>query len=337
MMEELVAKGGKTLWFGPPPVINDSGEPCLARWEELFGVKYIAPEPQGRIAPGLRIDLTGQMENIPPQYILSDFIVDRIYPVEAGDGTSELARCDKTLLLGTGKGNAYYFGFRPRDDQSASLGYETRTLFEILDRVGAYPPTGTFNGVNDNPEHVSRTSDYLCTRFPNGTTVIVRHYKDHRENWGSGNSRNHEEDAKKLAVNPLDSDKISLDNFRVNGHEVTYEGTLTMAFRTKGDDLIAFDGMDCKQVTLDGNTFVFSDQPLEQISFAPSLDKEKELRILIKGEAAVNLPLMENITSKRIRLRGQDGKRVKHQVSGDGIQLNIDNNTNGHWLTLSWN
>ena len=58
------------------------------------------------------------------------------------EGTSKLAYCDNNLLVGAGKGNAFCFGFRPRDDQSASLGYETRTLFEILDRIGAYAPSG---------------------------------------------------------------------------------------------------------------------------------------------------------------------------------------------------
>ena len=70
-----------------------------ALWSEI----YTAPEPQGRIAVGMRIDFTNQMKDIPPQYILSDFMVDRIYPVEAGEGTSELAYCDNDLLVGTGK------------------------------------------------------------------------------------------------------------------------------------------------------------------------------------------------------------------------------------------
>ena len=285
---------------------------------------------------GMRIDFKGPMKNIPPQYVLSDFIVDRIYPVEAGPGIAELAFCDKDLLVGTGKGNAYYFGFRPRDDQSGSLGYETRTLFEILDQVGAHKPSGTFAGVNDNTEHISRHSDYLCTRFPNGATVVVRHYKDHRENWGSGNSRNNEEDAKKLAVNPLDSDKIVLDNFRVNGHEVSFEGALTMAFRTRGEDLIAFDGIDCKEVTIDGKTFVFSDRNLEQISFAPSLENEKEIQVLVRGEASATIPIPEGVSGKRIKLVNTAGKKVKYQFGDEGLQLTVNSQINGQWLTLSW-
>lgn len=75
---------------------------------------------------------------------------------------------------------------RPRDDQSQSLGYETRTLFEVLNAVGAYPATGKFAGVNDNPSYVSRTTDYFATSFPNGATAVVKHYRTHPESWPGG-------------------------------------------------------------------------------------------------------------------------------------------------------
>ena len=65
--------------------------------------------------------------------------------------------------------------------------------------------------MNDNTEYVSRTTDYLATRFPNGATVVVRHYNSHRETWEGGFSRNPEEDAAALAANPLPSDEISLE------------------------------------------------------------------------------------------------------------------------------
>ena len=72
-------------------------------------------------------------------------------------------------------GIACYCGFRPRDDQSASLGYETRTLFEILNACNAYPSTGKFV-VNDNPSYLSRTGEYFVSSFPNSTTMVV-HYR----------------------------------------------------------------------------------------------------------------------------------------------------------------
>ena len=337
LMEELITRGGNVLWFGPPPVINDKGESCQSTWEKMFGVKYTGPEPLGRIAAGMRIDFTGRMKHIPAQYILSNFTVDRIYPVEAMEGTSKLAFCDNDLLVGTGNGKTWYFGFRPRDDQSASLGYETRTLFEILDHVGAYAPSGTFAGINDNTEHVSRNSDYLCTRFPNGATVITRHYKDHRENWGKGNSRNHEDDSAMLAVNPLHSDQIILENFKVNGHTVSFEGSLTTAFRTnEKDELIAFEGENCKQVTIDGKIFRFSDEDLKKIAFAPSLEKPNEIELLVTGGTKVTIPLPSVVKTGNTMLVDGKGKKLKHKITDAGLELSINSKINGKWLRLAW-
>ncbi len=338
LMDQLVQKGGKALWFGPPPIINADGEVCLDKWEDLFGVKYASPELQGQIAVGMRIDFQHQFKDIPSQFILTDFVIDRIYPVEAMSGTAELAYCDNDLLVGTGHGSAYYFGFRPRDDQSASLGYETRTLFEILDHAGAYEATGTFQGMNDNTEHVSRTTDYLSTRFPNGATVVVRHYRNHKETWPGGFSRNPEEDKKVLEANPLPSDEISLDGFMVNGHEVTFNGALTMAFRVnERNELIAFEGQNCSQVEIDGRVYIFSNSPLQKIAFAPSLDNSKnEILVTVQGESRVKIPLPVDISSKKLTLRDGRGKKVKFVVVGDAIQIDVNSKLSGQLLTISW-
>ena len=337
MMARLSGKGGKALWFGPPPVINADGEPCLEQWEKLFGVEYLANEPMGRIAPGMRIDFAGGMKDIPSQFVLSHFMVDRIYPVTAGAGTEELAYCDNNVLVGTGKENAYFFGFRPRDDQSASLGYETRTLFEILDHVGAYAPTGTFKGVNDNTEYLSRNTDYLCTRFPNGTTVIVRHYNSHRESWPGGFSRDPEEDAAVLASNPLPSDEITLDNFKVNGHVVSYDGVLSMAFRTDADgDLLAFDGENCSGVVIDGKDFRFTPEPLSKISFMPSKAEGQGLLIQISGEGIVKIPLPKTLNPSTTRLKDAKGKMVKFKIADQSLEIQITPKLSGEILNLTW-
>ena len=339
MMGEMVQKGGKAIWFGPPPIINAAGEDCLDKWEKLFGVKYTLPDPLGRIAVGMRIDFANQMKEIPSQYILSDFIVDRIYPVEAAEGSTELAYCDNSLLVGTANGNAYFFGFRPRDDQSGSLGYETRTLFEILDHAGAYPSSGIFAGINDNTEYVSRTTDYLATRFPNGTTVIVRHYRSHRETWDGGFSRNEEVDAAALAVNPMPSDKIKLDGLKVNGHELTFEGKLSMAFTMNDkNELIAFEGEDCRQVEIDGELYAFSEDPLKKIAFAPSADEEgQEIRILVRGESTVSIPLSSEIASQKLKLTDSNGKKVNFKQKGAVVLVDVDSQLSGKWLSLAWN
>lgn len=335
-MNEITQKGGKVIWFGAPPIINAQGEKCLAQWEKLFGVKYVSDELQGRMAPGMRIDFDNQMKGIPSQFILSDFLVDRIYPVEPELGTSKLAFCDNNLLVGTGKGNAWYFGFRPRDDQSASLGYETRTLFEILNRVGAYKPTGAFPNVNDNTEYVSRTSDFLSTRFPNGATIIVKHYRNHRETWEGGFSRNKDKDAKALAENPLPSADLNLKNFKVNGHDLTYNGRLTMAFRlNKEKELIAFEGQNCTQFSVDGITYQFAESPLEKIAFAPSIvENSNEIKVFVNGEGNVTIPLSRKFKQKKVIFLNDTGKPIKHSISNNTITFHINPSIDGKWLTI---
>jgi len=34
LMDQLVQKGGRALWFGPPPIINAEGEVCLEKWQD---------------------------------------------------------------------------------------------------------------------------------------------------------------------------------------------------------------------------------------------------------------------------------------------------------------
>lgn len=338
LMNDLRSKGGKIFWFGPPPILDGDGNSCLEKWETLFGVDYTSEKVQGQLAVGKRIDFADQLKNVPSQYILTDFLVDRIYPVEAKEGTSKLAYCDNSLLTGTGNNNAYYFGFRPRDDQSASLGYETRTLFEILDGLGAYSATGKFPNVNDNTEHISRTSEYLTTRFPNGTTAIVRHYRNHKETWAGGFSRNIEEDAKALEANPLPSDEIELSGFKVNGHEVDFQGRLTMAFRVnENKELLAFEGEECNAVTIDGQIYQFSDTSLKKIAFAPSLENSKnELLIFVEGNGKVSIPLNASMHAGSTTLRDEKGKRIRFKVIDGTIRFDADKKTNNKWLSLKW-
>jgi len=332
LMEKLTKRGGRSIWFGPPPILNGNGERCLEKWERIFGVEYRSSSLQGIIAAGKKIEF----KEIPSQYILTEFVIDHIYPVEVLAGTSKLAFCDNDLLVGTGNSNAYYFGFRPRDDQSASLGYETRTLFEVLDKVGAYQSSGTFPGENDNTEHISRTSDYLTTRFPNNSTVIVRHYRTHKETWPGGFSRNEEVDRKVLAENPLPTDTIMLRDFKVNGHEFTFDGRLTMAFRmNEMNELIAFEGQNCNRVEIDDNAYQFSESPLQKIAFAPSLENpENEIKIFVSDEATVSIPPPAESDFKPIEIKDEGGRRVKYRIENKSVIIEIDTHLKNKWLTL---
>jgi len=333
-MNRFVASGGKLVWFGTPALIGENAENCSAEWSSLFKVKYDYSVYQGEIASGKIVNFKNQFEKVPPQTILTDFLVDRIYPVTPSDGAEVSAEVDGKVVgvsSSQGKGSVCYFGFRPRDDQSASLGYETRTLFEILNADGAYPSSGTFAGINDNTEYVSRNSDYFTTRFPNGTTIIVRHYRTHRENWPGGFSRDDEADRKILQKNPLPSDEIHLNNFKVNGHSVNYEGRLSVAFRLNPEkELEAFDGYQCKEINIDGKNYVFSDNPLERIAFVPEKDGSG-YALLLKGEGQVRIPAA-GLNFAKAKLLGPDNKRVKIQNKKGCLIFDLSPDLSGKWL-----
>ena len=149
----------------------------------------------------------------------------------------------------SGKGSATFLGFRPRDDQSASLGAEVRTWFEILLALGAYPGSQPESVSNDNPSVVSRTTPYVACRFPNGATSVAAHYRTHEESWPGGFHRDAKQDQEILARNPLPPATLALRDFQVNGHRVNFEGELAMAFRLDGaGSLIAFAGYNCQKV-----------------------------------------------------------------------------------------
>jgi hypothetical protein len=115
-----------------------------------------------------------------PQYCGSRISCGFYLSRSTSEGTTILATC-KGNIVGTCKqintGKAVFLGFRPRDNQSESLGKETRWLFDILSAMNAYPVSGTFQDYNDNPDYLSRNTPYMFPRFPNGTIAVAPHYK----------------------------------------------------------------------------------------------------------------------------------------------------------------
>ena len=274
MMRQLMEQGGRVIWSGPPPVLTDDGGDALGPWSELFGVHYQPGPNEGLPAPGHQIHFANVLKDVPPQIILTHELVDRIYPVSVADGTAPVAHVEnrvvgayRTLPQG---GSATFLGFRPCDNQSCSLGYDTRTWFAVLDALGAYPPSGKFPGVNDNTEVLSRTGDYVACRFPNGAITIARHLRRLEEDWPGGFGRDAKADAAYVANHPMPTDKLALKDFKVNGHWVSYDGTGAMAFRLDPQgNLIAFAGANCREITVDGRTTAFGQQALPLVAFAP--------------------------------------------------------------------
>ena len=86
--------------------------------------------------------------SVAPQTILTHELVDRIYPVTPAAGAETVATVQRhcvgtvrRVVSGSNRsqGVAAFLGFRPLDNQSASLGYDTRTWFDALAALGAYP------------------------------------------------------------------------------------------------------------------------------------------------------------------------------------------------------
>ncbi|HZT32233.1 MAG TPA: hypothetical protein VFA33_20260 [Bryobacteraceae bacterium] len=273
-MRQFAEQGGKLIWSGPPPLVTFEGSRALEAWEDIFGVNYTPQPRDGVPAPGELVTFQDSFAKVAPMVILTDFLVDRLYGVAPRQGTEAVARV-RNRVVGTRRayasgGTAVFLGYRPRDDQSRSLGYETRNWFEVLEALGAYPASGRFPGWNDNTERVSRDTGYLACRFPNGAVSLAPHLRTYEEGWPGGFARDRAADVAYLKRNPPPSGEIHLRDFRVAGHVVSYDGTGAVSFRLgKGGDLIAFAGSGSKQITVDGLTAVFADHPLTGIAWSP--------------------------------------------------------------------
>lgn len=338
LMKQLAEGGGKVVWSGPPPIVSAEGEPILAMWSEMFGADYTPGADEGIRAPGKQVEFTGRLDGLPPQTILTDFLVDRIYPVTPHSRTEQIATM-KDWTVGTirptaSAGMLAFLGFRPRDDQSKSLGYEARWWFEILNRFGAYPGT-------DNTESVSRTTDYLACRFPNGATAVCRHFRDTEEAWNGGFARNQQEDTAYLKRVPPPTEALDLRDFHVNGHTITYAGQQAMTFRVDDRErLIAFAGRGSRSITVDGHETVFADQSIG-IAWAPVPESRRVpggavVQIRVEGEGTVHIPLPGLSGAPKLFAEGgtpgSRGESLPCSYTNDTLTFTSPARVSGRWL-----
>lgn len=300
MMRQLAEAGGRVVWSGPPPVITRQGESALEPWRALTGTDYTPTPEDGLILPGRTVSFTGALSTVSEMTVLTDLLVDRVYPISPGEDAETVARVGKHTVgacRNLGAGTVTVLGFRPRDDQSKSLGGEARYWFEILNAIGAYPATGTFPDINDNTEYVSRNSDYLCCRFPNGAIAVAPHLRDLEENWPGGFARKAEEDNKLLENLTLPEGRIHLENFKINGKEITYDGNHALTFRTNdANELIAFAGNGAQSITINGKTTQFADRAMPLAAWAPVREDRRvpggaTLILFYQGEGELRLPV----------------------------------------------
>jgi len=309
-LEKFVNAGGKLIWSGPPPRLDFAGQPALGRWQKLFGVKRVTFGVEGHEMPGRQIHFAGALKVVPAQTVLTDFLVDLVYPVEPDAGVEPVAELNKQVIgvhrANAKGGSATFLGFRPRDDQAASLGEEVRTWFEVLLALGAYPKTQPDAAFNDNPSVVSRTTPYMACKFPNGTTSIAAHYRAHEESWAGGFHRDAEKDKEVLARNPLPPDTLELRDFQVNGHRVNFDGSLAVAFRLDARGrLVAFAGYNCGSISIDGRKYEFADKPVALAAWSAVSPERRVpggavMELWAQADAEFNVPLPEGISKGRL-------------------------------------
>ncbi len=345
MVRKLLDQGGRVIWSGPPPVLSREGDNVLAEWCDLFNVDYVPAVTEGRMAPGREIAFLGALKDVPKQTILTDFLVDHVYPVVPRKGSSPVA-VSQAGVIGTefrreNGGHAVVLGFRPRDDQSESLGYETRTWFEALRALGAYPGTAGPDGVNDNTETLSRTTPYLFCRFPNGAVSVCPHFRTVAEAWEGGFARNADRDAEVMKGIAMPSEAIELTEQRVNGHVVSFRGTWAMTFRVQEKALIAFAGSNCDRITVDGVETVFADRPIGQLAWAPVAQARRVpdgavMQMMVYGVGKLSIPIAAGLRPKRVFAEGptpgSKGVEVPCRIEDGRLKFEVDQAVSGRWL-----
>ena len=364
LLQAFITHGGTVIWSSIPPQ-----DPAGMEWlEQLFGALVEStPDPLGLPLPARQITFQGALRSVPSQPVLTDFVVDRVFPVQPVNGSEPVAMLNTggpqgRICVGTCKvhptgGQALYLAFRPRDDQAASTGVETRTWFEVLRACGAYPASSTCKeGENDNPSVISRTRDLLVCAFSNGALAAGPHYKDYPENWPGGFFRDEDTDQRLMQEQPPPSDAIDLHDQPIAGQIVTYQGQHAFVWRREGKSLIGFAGYGCCAITLNGVEHRWSDEPVD-IGWHPLASTqatssfEPLYRVWCNTPGSIHVPL--NLTDDNVQVwrgayvpwggrrqrgaaRGRAGyvdRQVPFIVSASGnLELVIDDQSCGYWL-----
>ena len=262
LLKEFVNMGGKVIWASIYPVLSQDRQDQLREWKDLFGIKDISPAYKGMPAKDKEIIFEGLLGKVKNMTVLTDMLPDLTYPVLSVADGQVVARCDHKIV-GVAKkygrdGLALYLGFRPRDDQSCSLGSDVDTLFSILLETGAYDPKG--------PEALSRpaNSPYILNKFMNGAVSITNHYRTFYEDWSGQFFRDDKEDEKFLRGRVLPPIELDFKDSQVLGHTISYSGTDVLTYNIDSEgNLIGFAGENTTGITIDGREYRFAHQPVD--------------------------------------------------------------------------
>ncbi|MHB1463153.1 MAG: hypothetical protein ACYC1M_17840 [Armatimonadota bacterium] len=347
-MSRFVDTGGKLVWSGPIPVLTSEGDSALPYWQSLFGVTVDEKTVLGDIACGRRVSFEGTLAGLPEMTILTDKVVDRIYSVAPRPGTQVVAKLmGKTIgtyKAGKNGGMAIFLGFRPRDDQAASLGYEMRVWFDVLNRINAYPSTGRYAGINDNPEYVSRNSEYFANRFPNGAVMIVPHLKDLVEDWDANFARDAKKDAEIMKGLDMPSAQMKFKDYHVDGHVINGTVSDGLCFRLGQDgQLVAISAGMINELSIDGRKWKLTEKPVEQIVFT-MVSKERKLpsgavsmlRIQAAEGATATIPASLVPEGAKLYAQGAQpgskGGEIAYSRKGSTVIVKMDAKYSRRWL-----
>lgn len=257
-IQKYVQNGGKVIWCSMPALPEGNSR----LWREIFGVEQFCFDKQGIPAKGASVRFDG-FETVADMQILTDLLPDHVYPVVTAEAAAAATLAEWTV--GTVKeypdgGKAVYLGFRPRDDQSCSMGEDVSTLFSVLRELGCYEDGGC--------EAASRPADkrYLYNRFPNGTVSLCNHFRTFREmNWPGSFYRDEEADDAFMESVVMPPHDITLAQAELQGHRISYQGEGILTYRYEKETLLGFAGRNTRGICIDGKTYTFTAEPADLV------------------------------------------------------------------------
>ncbi len=255
ILKQFVLAGGRLLWTGPAALKFECGASAKAEFLEAMGLKNAASIGEGIQKEDGKVKFSGKFKGIADMTILTGLLPDHVYPVEVAD--AEVVASIDGVPVGAyakrGLGAVCYLGFRPRDDQSCSIGHtDVSTLFDVLMAMNAYR-SGSLEAQSRPAQ-----SRYIANVFENGAVSIANHYRTFEEEWYGSFFRDEEEDKRLLAGRTLPPYALELRDETFLGHTVTYDGEGCVSFRLdeKGA-LTGFAGAGASSIIIDGKTHTY--------------------------------------------------------------------------------